>query len=218
MLATYDVNEIFYSIEGEGIRAGYISVFIRLNGCNLRCSYCDTEYAQFKSTDNKRMTLKGIYKAITAFGKVDRITITGGEPLLHENIYDLIRYLENKGYQINVETNGTIVPPIYGKNIIYTMDYKCPSSGMCSLMNFDAIHFLREIDVLKFVVGNKEDMEHALLIIKATGTKASIYFSPVFGKIDPVEIVNFLKDRGLNNVRLQLQMHKIIWKPEQRGV
>lgn len=213
------VNEIFCSIEGEGKRAGYPCVFVRFAGCNLKCSYCDTSYAQ-DANEGKKMSVKEIADKVQSFG-FNKVTLTGGEPLLQKNIFELVSELNARDMQVNIETNGSI--GIYHMNcsrggLFYTVDYKCPSSGMSHKMNSETFSTLKSEDVLKFVVGSKEDMEEALRIINIYNPRCHIFFSPVFGKIEPVEIVDFIKSHYLKNARVQLQLHKFIWDPQERGV
>lgn len=212
------VVEIFKSIDGEGKRAGLPATFVRLAGCNLRCSYCDTSYA-FDTKEAKDMHLAEIVQEVENYG-VPSITITGGEPLIHPYITEILILLNNKNiFDVNVETNGSIDPYPYHnlKNVWFTVDYKCPSSGQEDHMNPNAFESLRSQDVLKFVVGNKEDLDKALQIIEKYKPKSQIYFSPVFG-YPASEIVNFILAHDLNDCKVQLQMHKYIWDPEERGV
>jgi 7-carboxy-7-deazaguanine synthase len=208
------VNEIFYSIEGEGIRAGLPCVFIRLYGCNLNCSYCDTRY----SCEDNEYREMSIYEIIEEVKKYNcpNITVTGGEPLMHEGVDILLEALKRFDFNINVETNGSIMPRI--KDILYTVDYKTFSSGMTSYMNKDAFTCLTENDVIKFVVGSIDDLEQAKAFIEEIKPRAHIFVSPIFGKIEAAEIAEYLKNNSLNNWRHQLQMHKYIWKPTERGV
>ena len=211
------VNEIFYSIEGEGIRQGYPCVFVRLAGCNLNCSYCDTGYAKHLS-QGQEMSTEAVLESILSYD-CPRVTITGGEPLIGLS-EDLMAVLWDEGFEVNIETNGSIDPtPYMMTNVIITMDYKLPSSGMEKEMNEGLIDKLRRCDVLKFVVGTVEDMERAKEIIedhKLEGD-SNVFFSPVFGKIHPQRIATFLKENNLD-ARLQLQIHKIIWDSNTRGV
>lgn len=213
------VNEIFCSIEGEGKRAGYPCVFVRFAGCNLKCSYCDTSYAQ-DANEGKEMSVKEIADKVQSFG-FNKVTLTGGEPLLQEDIGELVTELISRGMQVNIETNGSIAIDhmnFRSNCLFYTVDYKCLSSGMSHMMNSEAFSKLHREDVLKFVVGSKEDMEEALRVINIYNPRCHIFFSPVFGKIEPVEIVDFIKSHYLKNVRVQLQLHKFIWDPQERGV
>ena len=208
------VNEIFYSIEGEGIRAGLPCVFIRLYGCNLNCSYCDTRYS-CENNEYREMSVYEIIEEVKKY-KCPNVTVTGGEPLMHEGIDILLKALKFHNFNVNVETNGSIMPR--ERDILYTVDYKTFSSGMTSYMNKDAFTCLSENDVIKFVVGSIDDLEQAKAFIEEIKPRAHIFVSPIFGKIEASEIAEYLKNNSLNNWRLQLQMHKYIWKPTERGV
>lgn len=209
------VNEIFNSIEGEGIRAGKPCTFIRLFGCNLNCSYCDTRYS-CEGFDYRLMDVNEIMEAVDAYG-CPNITVTGGEPLLHDGIDGLLETLASNGYEVNVETNGTIVPRIRN-GVFYTVDFKTFSSGMSEHMNIDAFTTLEKTDVVKFVVGSIEDLEQALRFVLKNEIEANIFVSPIFGKIELVTIAEFLLSHKLNDWRMQIQLHKYIWSPERRGV
>lgn len=208
------VNEIFYSIEGEGIRAGLPCVFIRLYGCNLNCSYCDTRYS-CEDNEYREMSVYEIIEEVKKY-KCPNVTVTGGEPLMHEGIDILLKALKFHSFNVNVETNGSIMPR--ERDILYTVDYKTFSSGMTSYMNKDAFTCLSENDVIKFVVGSIDDLEQAKVFIEEIKPRTHIFVSPIFGKIEAAEIAEYLKNNSLNNWRLQLQMHKYIWKPTERGV
>lgn len=212
------VVEIFKSIDGEGKRAGLPTVFIRLFGCNLKCSYCDTQYG-CEGTDYRIMSIPDILDTLDRY-KTKSVTITGGEPLIHPGIKQLVELLFHNGYWVNIETNGSqyIGNLPVSPNVFVTMDYKCPSSGMENSMCLENLHTLSLTDVLKFVVGSHEDLVTALSILEEYHPKAQIYFSPVFGKIEPAVIVDFILDHRLDNCKIQLQMHKIIWDPNKRGV
>lgn len=212
------INEIFTSIEGEGIRMGYPVTFIRLYGCNLNCSYCDTRYS-CEGQDGTEMNVSEVIEKVKEAG-VERITLTGGEPLIHKNAEELVDGLVNEGFEVNIETNGSvdIYPYIKKENVIITMDYKSISSGENSKMNPANLRYLRNQDVLKFVVGNKEDLDDMKKIIETYNPKSSIFVSPVFNQIEISEIVEFIKDNELNEVRVQVQLHKIIWEPNKREV
>lgn len=221
------VNEIFKSIEGEGIRAGYPCVFVRFQGCNLNCSYCDTAYAHSQGDlqefdEMTPYTILARAKELSPDGGL--ITLTGGEPLLqdYEEMNILVQLLQNAGFWINFETNGSIeIGGCRFNNcgIMYTMDVKCPSSGVSHLMYLPNLERLGAGDVVKFVVGSQEDLMFMKDIVDSGAlTLVDIFVSPVFGKIEPGEIVAFLLEHHLDNVRMQLQMHKFIWDPNKRGV
>lgn len=216
------VNEIFSSIDGEGIRQGELATFIRFAGCNLNCSYCDTKYAQKKNQGVE----KSIDEIIETIEKtnIKNITITGGEPLLQKDILKLVERLVELGYNVNIETNGSVnIKPFQLTNVIITMDYKTKSSLMMNHMNLEYIDYLRKNDVLKFVIGDKEDMKNVKDVLKQKQVKSYIYLSPVFGKIEPSELVDFLKELNeegfdTSKTRVQIQLHKVIWDSEMRGV
>lgn len=211
------VNEIFYSIEGEGRRAGMPCVFIRLFGCNLNCSYCDTRYS-CSGEDYTEMSIEEILKRVKKYN-CPNVTVTGGEPLIHKDINTLLEELSAKDYQVNVETNGSIIPPSHNdSNIFYTVDYKTYSSGMTDRMNPKTFSTMSIFDVLKFVVGSREDLDQAYDFVKNNNIIADIYVSPIFGQIEPKEIVEYLKEHHLNFWKVQLQLHKYIWEPQKRGV
>ena len=215
-MKNFNVSEIFDSIEGEGKRTGYMTVFVRLSGCNLRCSYCDTKYAQVRGQEDTVMSEDELIKKIKTY-PWKRVTLTGGEPLLHD-VESLVNKLSVYGYEVNIETNGA-VPLLRNRplSVFYTMDWKCPSSGENSKMLEINLKRLSRNDVLKFVVGSKEDLEEAKKIISNCYAPL-IYISPVFNEIEPVEIVNFIKENKLQRACMQIQLHKVIWDPNERGV
>lgn len=217
------VVEIFKSIDGEGIRTGLPVTFIRLFGCNLRCSYCDTKYS-YGDAPFKEMKVSEIVNTVEELG-IHRITLTGGEPLIHEDAGFLLTALLTKGYEVNVETNGSVdLTPfifLHGStklNLFYTMDYKSISSGMYLHNNENNLNLLTEKDVLKFVVGSLQDLDDMKQVLEKHDIKARVFVSPVFGQIEPRELVEYVLANNLNNVTVQVQLHKIIWDPEQRGV
>lgn len=220
-----NVMEIFHSIDGEGIRAGELTTFIRLAGCNLACKYCDTAYSiNPKSEAFMKMEVVDIADKVL----YQNVTITGGEPLLQSEVVDLCIVLSKRGISVNVETNGTIVPPAVpdiGSGTFFTVDYKTGCSGYEDKMSAQVFQRLSEKDVIKCVVASRQDLENALKNLKTwlpnLGEKNSpwVYFSPVFGKIQPREIVDFMHMNSLTGkFRVQLQLHKIIWDPSAREV
>lgn len=215
------VNEIFYSIDGEGLRTGELATFIRLAGCNLRCRYCDTIYA-LKEDQGNEITISEIINKVKEIN-IKNITLTGGEPLLQKNSFKLIDKLINNNFKVNIETNGAIdITPLLDKDVIITLDYKTISSKMNNKMILNNYKNLRENDVLKFVC-NKEDFEDIKDILKENDIKSYIYLSPIYKEIEPYELVDFLKQLhkekiNTDKIRVQIQLHKIIWDPNERGV
>lgn len=217
----YKVNEIFLSIDGEGCRTGLPVVFVRLYGCNLNCSYCDTRYS-CEGQEYKEMSLYDILVQVLSYG-VPRVTLTGGEPLIHPGVKDLITSLVANDIEVNIETNGAVdldefIEFKYNSKVVFTMDYKCKSSGMEEKMILSNLVFLQPKDVIKFVVSNYNEMEEMEYILEASKCKAQVYVSPVFGAIEPKELVEYVLENKLNNVKVQVQLHKIIWEPSKRGV
>ena len=225
------VSEIFDSIDGEGVRAGMLCTFIRLFGCNLRCSYCDSMYAVDKKyTDEppKEMTVTEVLAK--ANRRYRRVTLTGGEPLLFSESVKLVNRLCDNDFEVNIETNGScdIVgfrSLIYNKsNMFFTIDFKLPSSGMMNEMMLSNFTNLRRDDVLKFVIGTEEDCEVAIAYAKKLteyyGDECPyIYVGTVFGEYDMSDAIErFMREPELKDVRFQLQLHKFIWDPDARGV
>lgn len=219
----FRVAEKFVSINGEGARAGQTAVFIRLAGCNLHCSYCDTMWANESDVPCTEMTEGEIHEYISRTG-ITNVTLTGGEPLNHPGIEILLKELcSDKRLSPEIETNGSCDISPYDNmpnRPAFTLDYKLPSSGMEKYMLLSNYDHLRPCDVVKLVSGSEEDLQCGLKLIRKYGLdkKCHVYFSPVFGKLDPVSIAQFLVDNRLNGVNMQLQLHKLIWSPDKRGV
>ncbi len=218
----FEVAETFVSINGEGTHAGELAFFIRFCGCNLNCSYCDTRWANLPDTPHRSMTAEELTALVRESG-IRNVTLTGGEPLLQKDIGLLTQQLASIGCRTEIETNGSICfedLTSLSCRPVFTMDYKLPDSGMESRMYTDNFNLLQEHDTVKFVAGSLTDLQKAKEIIcrfSLTG-RCHLYFSPVFGKIDPADMVEFMKQHRLNGVRLQLQLHKLIWDPDKRGV
>lgn len=211
----YKVTEIFKSIDGEGIRTGLPVIFIRLHGCNLRCKFCDTRYGCVGNQFTLMTCEEIVNKCKDLGGK--RITLTGGEPLIDSEANALIFALQKEGFEVNVETNGSIYIGDCLADII-TMDYKTSASGMEDRMLLKNINLLREHDVLKFVVGSFKDLSTMKAIIEVYKPVCRVFVSPVFGMIEPAELVEFVLENKLEDVTVQVQLHKIIWDPNKRGV
>ncbi len=214
------VVEKFVSINGEGLRSGELAVFIRFANCNLRCSYCDTKYS-FINPIYTEESIDELVKYVKSTG-VKNVTLTGGEPLIQNEIKELMIELSNIGNRIEIETNGSIniAPYLNIPNVTFTLDYKLKGSGMEMYMDLTNYDLLRKNDVIKFVVSDYDDLEKTKEIIKKYDliNKVNCLISPVWGRIEFEEIVNFLKDNKLNDVKMQLQIHKIIWDKDKRGV
>lgn len=217
------VNEIFESIDGEGYHAGFPTVFFRVVGCNLRCSWCDSKYTFEAEKESKWMSVKEAVDAVDAF-ELSHITITGGEPLLEENkewMTEFIRVLLLSGYKIDVETNGSIDylywKEMFGTNdFVIIADWKAPSSKMNKFMLESNLAVLDEGDIIKIVVTDS-DFEEVEKILESN-TKAKVYISPVFGQVTMEKIPEFVLQHKHSNIRAQIQMHKVFWNPDKRGV
>ncbi|MEM0492808.1 MAG: radical SAM protein [Candidatus Thermoplasmatota archaeon] len=208
------VNEIFYSIQGEGSWMGLPNIFIRLTGCNLRCLFCDTTYAYDQGFE---MSIDEIIKEVERY-PYRFICITGGEPLIQQETLELIDNLVAKGYTICIETNGSIsVKPLVSKQrVMISLDVKCPSSNMHKNMNLYNISLMRSSDQLKFVIKDRVDYDYAKKIINAYRPSCNIFFQPVYRILDPQVLSGWILSDGLP-VRISLQIHKMIFG-ERKGV
>jgi len=209
------VNEIFKSIQGESSYAGIPSVFVRLTGCNLRCSYCDTTYAYDEGAE---MSVNEILSTIKGYG-CKNVCITGGEPLLQSSIIKLIDLLKKSHYKIFVETGGSINIDILPKAVTRIMDIKCPDSGMDKEMDWDNIDRLKSSDEVKFIILSKKDYEWAKRITRKykLTDRAQILFGVTYGRMKPKTLAGWILKDNLE-VRFQLQLQKYIWPNKVRGV
>lgn len=209
------VNEIFHSIQGESSKAGMPCVFVRLTYCNLRCSYCDTEYAFQEGIE---MPEEDILNEVSKYS-CRLVEITGGEPLFQQGTYSLLTKLCDSGYEVLLETSGSMPIKDVDKRVKIIMDLKCPSSNMINKNLYENIEYLKSIDEIKFVIGNKEDYDWAKSIIEKFNLtdRFEVLISPVFGRIEPPTLSEWVL-RDKLNARFQLQLHKHIWNPEMRGV
>jgi 7-carboxy-7-deazaguanine synthase len=209
------INEIFHSIQGESTYAGLPCIFIRLTYCNLRCSYCDTEYA---FEEGKEMSVDEILNTIKPYG-TKLVEVTGGEPLFQAESIALMQELCDEGYNVLLETGGSLSIEKVDSRVTIVMDLKCPSSNMTHKNRFENIGLLKATDEVKFVIGTKEDYDWAKKIIEqySLTNTCHVLFSPVFGAIEYKELTNWILQDNLK-VRFQLQMHKYIWPPDARGV
>lgn len=209
------INEIYYSVQGESTHAGRPCIFIRLTYCNLRCSYCDTEYAFY---DGKDMEITDIISEIKRWD-CNLVEVTGGEPLFQDECIDLLNELVNSNYEVMLETGGSLSISDVPKKVVKIVDFKCPSSGMVKKNLWSIVDDLQAHDEVKFVIGNREDFDWAKDRITEYSLDkiCTLLFSPTFGEIDPQQIVEWILAENLP-VRMQLQMHKMIWSPEEKGV
>lgn len=220
---SYALVEHFVSINGEGPHAGALALFLRFPGCNLQCSYCDTTWANEANCPTESYSLDEIVDAVRT-AQVAHVTITGGEPLLQPNMDDLLAALVTlPDRAIEIETNGSVLlTPFLQRtpSVSFTMDYKLPASGMEAFMQAENLGLLRERDSLKFVCGSLADLNRAAQLIREQDLtrRTKVFLSPVYGALHPATMVDFMKENALRGLRLQLQMHKFIWPPEQRGV
>jgi 7-carboxy-7-deazaguanine synthase len=209
------INEIFHSIQGESSHAGRPCVFVRLTSCNLRCSYCDTEYAFYAG---ELMEMQEIMLRIKSCS-CKLVEITGGEPLLQDGIHDLMTTLCNEGFEVLLETGGSLDISSVDPRVKRIVDLKCPSSGMLKKNLWSNVDHLRPTDEVKFVVGNREDFDWSVNMITEHDLlkRCPVLMSVVFGVLEPVILADWILESKLN-VRFQLQTHKYIWEPETRGV
>lgn len=210
------VNEIFYSIQGESTRAGLPCVFVRLTGCNLRCVWCDTEYAFHEGS---QMAVAAIIDRVRSYG-CRLVEVTGGEPLLQKGIHALFAALLDNGFTVMVETSGERDISTVDPRVIRIMDLKCPGSGECDKNRWNNFDALTTRDEIKFVIADRRDYEWARDVIREYRLDArvnAVLLSPVFGQIEPVQLASWMLDDRLP-ARMQLQLHKQIWSPSARGV
>lgn len=212
---TVMVNEIFFSIQGESLHAGRPCVFIRLTGCNLRCTYCDTTYAYDQGAP---FEIHQILEAVDKF-KCALVEITGGEPLLQPDTPELIEQLLSCGYEVLIETNGTFDISVLSPRCVKIMDIKCPSSGESSRNRLENLAHLTDPDQLKFVIGDLLDYEFAKNIVKrlpASFRLDHVLFSPVSATLPIATLAEWILQDRLS-VRCHFQLHKFIWPDIERG-
>ncbi|MDA1313447.1 MAG: radical SAM protein [Acidobacteria bacterium] len=216
-MSKLQITEIFRSIQGESTRAGLPCTFIRLTGCNLRCTWCDTEYSFHGGTP---MTLDEVLCKVAAFGG-KLVEITGGEPLLQKLVYSLIDRLLAEGYRVMLETSGEQPIKRVPREVIKIVDVKCPDSGEPDTFHVDNLQHLAPHDELKFVIGTRRDYEFSRDFTRQHGlTKrvAAVSFSPVHGTADLQALARWMLDDGLEEIRFGCQLHKSIWGAEAQGV
>ncbi len=215
MSGTLKVNEIFLSIQGEGLRAGLPCAFIRLSGCNLRCRWCDTPYAL---REGETAELSEILRRVELLG-CGRVEVTGGEPLMQPGTIDLLRMLCDVGYETLLETNGSLDISPVDERVVRIVDFKCPSSGQADANRWTNVQHLRAGDEVKFIIADRRDFEFAC---DAVGDRdltsiCPVTFQPVAGLWEPADLAEWIL-AGRLDVRLGLQIHKILWPGKYRGV
>ncbi len=209
------VNEIFHSIQGESSHAGRPCVFVRLTYCNLRCAWCDTAYAFEEGT---RMSVPEILSRVASYS-CPLVEVTGGEPLMQDGVDDLFRALCDAGYEVLVETSGSLDIGAIDRRVRKIVDFKCPGSGMVKKNLWTNAGALSAHDEVKFVILDRDDFEWALSAIREHSLegRCTLLFSPVFGELEPADLARWILEAGIN-ARFQLQVHKYIWEPSARGV
>ena len=214
--AVLTITEIFKSIQGESTWAGMPCTFVRLTGCNLACAYCDTAYARDGGT---ALTVREIIERCAAL-KCDLVEITGGEPLCQAECATLVTCLIERGYTVLVETNGSLSISVLPAAAVTIMDIKCPGSGMHDRTDWSNVEAIEPKDEIKFVIANRADYEWARDVSGKYALAArckAVLFAPVFGALEPRALASWIAEDGLN-VRLQVQLQKYIWRPDERGV
>jgi 7-carboxy-7-deazaguanine synthase len=208
------VNETFFSIQGESSFAGLPCFFVRLTGCNLRCSYCDTRFAY---EEGRNMSVEDILAAIPS-GYTGLVEVTGGEPLLQEECPSLVDRLVREGHSVLVETNGSRDIRSLPEASVCILDIKCPGSGMSDRMHFDNLRHLRPQDEVKFVVQTREDYLWAKDLLGRSPSRPSgkVLFSPAHGVCDPRELAEWILTDRLR-ARIQLPLHRLLWPGDERG-
>ena len=211
------VTEIFRSIQGESTHAGRPCAFVRLTGCPMRCTWCDSEYT---FTGGERVSVEDVMRQVRAYG-CQLVEVTGGEPLAQKGAFDLIRRLCDEGFEVLVETGGYVPTEGVDERARVILDVKCPASGESERNHWPNLERLRaDRDEVKFVVADRADWEFARGVIESydLGRRAlAVLVSPVWGRTDLRELADLVASSGLD-VRMQLQLHKYIWGPEARGV
>jgi 7-carboxy-7-deazaguanine synthase len=216
LLSVLTINEIFHSIQGESTHSGRPCVFVRLTACDLRCSWCDTPYA---FTEGRKMSLEEVMASVDQYG-CGLVEITGGEPLLQQDVYPLMHRLLDSGRTVMVETGGHMSIDRVPQPVIKIVDVKCPGSGESARNHWPNLDRLAPHDEVKFVIKDRADYEYAREVVhrhQLTGRVAAILLSPVHGVLDPKTLAEWILEDRLE-VRLQLQTHKYIWGADVRGV
>ncbi len=212
---TLKINEIYKSIQGESTHMGRPCIFVRLTYCNLRCTYCDTEYAFYEGNDFSIDEIMDKVKSLDC----NLVEVTGGEPLFQDKCIELLNRLIDENYEVMLETGGSLPIANVPSSVIKIVDFKCPSSGMMKKNLWSIVDDIQPHDEIKFVIGNRQDFDWAYEKINELNLnkKCTVLFSPVFGEIEPKTIVDWIVDENIP-VRFQIQSHKYIWHPEEKSV
>jgi 7-carboxy-7-deazaguanine synthase len=203
---TLNITEIFYSLQGEAKEVGIPTVFVRLTGCPLRCNYCDTDYA-FKG--NNPLSIKSIMEKVKKYN-TRYVCVTGGEPMAQSNCLILLDTLIKAGYKTSMETSGSIDISPVNKKVSVVMDLKTPSSTEQSQNRYENIALLESKDQLKFVIASRSDFDWCCDILQNYSVNSEVLFSPVYESLKSVDLADWILEKQLN-VRLQVQLHKILW-------
>ena len=208
------VNEIFLSIQGEGSRAGLPCVLVRLTGCNLRCDWCDTSYAW---SEGSLLSVDDVLGRVAGL-RCRRVEVTGGEPLAQGATLELLKRLCDAGYQTLLETNGSLDISPVDPRVIRIVDFKCPASGRADSNRWENVEALRAGDEVKFVLADQADFDFAASAVERYNltSRCAVIFSPVAGRLALADLATWILASGLD-VRLGVQLHKIIWKNKERG-
>jgi len=209
------INEIFHSIQGESTFMGRPCVFVRLTYCNLRCTWCDTAYAFHEGTE---MSVEEILRKVAEYD-CKLVEVTGGEPLAQPGVFEFLTALCDRGYEVLLETGGSIAIAPVDARVRRIVDFKCPGSGMVMKNLWSNADILRPSDEVKFVIRDRADFDWSMEMIRShqLDSRCPILMSVVFGQLEPVELAGWILESGMD-IRFQLQMHKFIWEPETRGV
>jgi 7-carboxy-7-deazaguanine synthase len=209
------VNEVFFSIQGEGTRAGRPCVFVRLTGCPLRCVWCDTAYA---FEEGSSITVGEVADRVASF-RTRYVLLTGGEPLAQAGVHDLAAELLERGHEVAIETGGSLDIAPLDRRVFVVLDLKCPGSGMAARNRWENLGLLKASDEIKFVLNDREDYDWARGVIarERLDERCGILLSPVHGVLSPRALSEWMLADGVP-ARLQLQLHKYIWPADMRGV
>lgn len=209
------ITEIYASVQGESTHVGKPCVFVRLTGCNLRCTWCDSEYT---FTGGEHMSIDSVVAKAASFG-IKTVEVTGGEPLVQRNAVPLMQRLVDEGFEVLLETSGSLPIQSVPDAVHVIMDIKCPDSGESGKNLWSNIEALQSNDEVKFVIASRKDFEWSAAVCRQweLARRCCVLFSPAWGAIEPKDLVEWVLSDGLP-VRVQLQMHKVIWSADSTGV